>query len=214
MAVDTGGLGARIGSLWVPPVSTCVSRVLTWEFKASFTVADGDGTTSGTLGSPGRCDGMPKRADLSRYRPVSRPHEGQVTYNHDEREHTQWRSFMSPALSAIEIGEYCLRSANAFVYCLIAAWDIWHDESHYTSPSWYKNGFCISWYDHPLINSHMMCVLSDVSVGSALMLESVRLYRRYTHPNLRLAIAVSAFTVMHGFGHAFIGLVLGADFMR
>jgi hypothetical protein len=60
----------------------------------------------------------------------------------------------------------------------------------------------------------MLCLLGDVLVGSALMLESVRRYRRYPHPNLRLAMAVSAFTVMHGFGHAFIGLVLGADFME
>jgi hypothetical protein len=64
------------------------------------------------------------------------------------------------------------------------------------------------------MNSHMLCLLGDVVVGGALMLESVRRYRSCAHPNLRLAIAVSAFTIMHGFGHAFVGLVLGADFME
>jgi hypothetical protein len=98
-------------------------------------------------------------------------------------------------------------------YCLIAACDISNGEPHYTSPSWFSNGFCVSWHDHLFMNSHLMCALTDVLVGSALMLESVRRYRRFAHPELRLAMAVSAFSVMHGFGHAFIGLVQGADFM-
>ena len=53
--------------------------------------------------------------------------------------------------------------------------------------------------------SHVLCFLCDVPLGGALLFFLVRRYRREGQERLKLAMATSGFTVLHGFGHLMIG---------
>mmetsp|Transcript_66747 Transcript_66747/g.169188 ORF Transcript_66747/g.169188 Transcript_66747/m.169188 type:complete len:295 (-) Transcript_66747:141-1025(-) len=99
-------------------------------------------------------------------------------------------------------------------YCGILAHDLaaGSDEKRLSSTSWFRQGFCVSWAERAF-NSHALCFVGDLLGGGALLRENLRRYRQSHDPRLQVAVAVSGFTVAHGFGHLMIGVVLENDFM-
>eukprot|EP00929_Paragymnodinium_shiwhaense_P042260 TRINITY_DN21890_c0_g1_i3.p1 TRINITY_DN21890_c0_g1~~TRINITY_DN21890_c0_g1_i3.p1 ORF type:complete len:326 (-),score=25.45 TRINITY_DN21890_c0_g1_i3:156-1133(-) len=101
------------------------------------------------------------------------------------------------------------------LYCGIAAYDRRQGEAYLTSASWFAEGFCISRFRTTSsyhFSSHTLCFLLDVVVGVWLTKANVDVACRCSTPPLMLAVAVSIFTVLHGWGHLIIGHVLPLEF--
>lgn len=119
---------------------------------------------------------------------------------------------------------YCeaLTVALTVVYCGIVAHDVSlppgsKASARFSSESWFQRGFCESREPFPF-NSHTMCFVVDLILGSALTFANYRRLSRVPaeageglRPALQLALAVSVFNVMHGFGHGFIRALGGMD---
>eukprot|EP00405_Crypthecodinium_cohnii_P010801 CAMPEP_0206427560 /NCGR_PEP_ID=MMETSP0324_2-20121206/5110_1 /ASSEMBLY_ACC=CAM_ASM_000836 /TAXON_ID=2866 /ORGANISM="Crypthecodinium cohnii, Strain Seligo" /LENGTH=343 /DNA_ID=CAMNT_0053892857 /DNA_START=164 /DNA_END=1195 /DNA_ORIENTATION=+ len=99
-------------------------------------------------------------------------------------------------------------------YCFIFLHD--RDEGNslhrWTSPSWWAKGFCV-FEDQQIYNSHFLSFAGDLIGGGWLFFKNWQRYRETANPKLRVAVAVSAFTILHGVGHFIIGFVLSEDFM-
>lgn len=101
------------------------------------------------------------------------------------------------------------------VYSAIMAHDLTRtrEEDRLSSRTWFQDGFCVSWADQRF-NSHNLCFLGDLVGGGLLFLENARRYKVLPGcPELQVAMALSVFTVFHGFGHLMIGEFLDQDFM-
>lgn len=100
------------------------------------------------------------------------------------------------------------------VYCTILAHDIEPGKElmRITSPSWLQHGFCIS-RAGSAFSSHTLCFFGDLLGGTALLWENLRRFRHYPCVHLKVPMAVSAFTVLHGLGHFVIGNMVEKDFM-
>lgn len=98
-----------------------------------------------------------------------------------------------------------------FLFCAVVGHDMGVSaNSRISSASWYQHGFCESWQDHWL-NSHSLCFVSDVIVGSMLACANCIQWSRNPKKSLKLGAAASFLTVMHGFGHAWINMQGGLD---
>lgn len=111
---------------------------------------------------------------------------------------------------------YCEAATVALtvLYCAIVAHDLRVEaEARLSSKSWFQHGFCEWRLAESHLTSHGLCFLVDVGLGLALVRANYLRWQRINYPPLKLALAVSVFNVMHGFGHVCITF-MDEDFLE
>lgn len=125
-----------------------------------------------------------------------------------EKEDKQWRRRRAAQTWWCELFALVL----TVVYLAILDHDTARDdaEDRLSSPSWFKWGFCVAEYFDGAVDSHTLCVIADLLVGAWLARANWKRYQLDPRSSLKVAMTVSAFTIMHGLGHLFIGQLFRA----